>query len=126
MLGHLELLPGAAAADAESMFSQFPRLGSETPTGAGTDIGERLYSILSFYPRHAQWVGTFGNRVRLLAPALPQAADAHGLQVDLNLFKVQREQADAISSADASTVHNLNTDVRTPRPHHVSRATRVS
>jgi hypothetical protein len=32
--------------------------------------------------------------------------------VDLNLFKVQREFADPISSADASIVHNLNTDVR--------------
>ena len=46
MLGHLELLPDAAAADADSMFSLFPRLGSETPTSAGTDIGERMYSIL--------------------------------------------------------------------------------
>jgi hypothetical protein len=63
MLGHLELLPDAAAADADSMFSLFPRLGSETPTSAGTDISERMYSILSFFPRHAQWVGTFGNRV---------------------------------------------------------------
>lgn len=66
MLGHLELLPDAAAADADSMFSHFPRLGSETPTSAGTDISERMYSILSFFPRHAQWVGTFGSRVRFL------------------------------------------------------------
>ena len=34
------------------------------------------------------------------------------LQVDLNLFKMQREQADPISSADASIVHTLNADVR--------------
>jgi hypothetical protein len=46
------------------MFSRFPRLGSETATSAGTDIGDSLYSILSFFPRHAQWVGTFGNRVK--------------------------------------------------------------
>jgi hypothetical protein len=45
------------------MFSSFPRLGSETPTSAGADLGARMYSILNFFPRHAQWVGTFGNRV---------------------------------------------------------------
>ncbi len=70
MLGHLELLPDAAAADADAMFSHFPRLGSETPTSAGTDIGERMYSVLSFFPRHAQWVGTFGSRVRHVSRAV--------------------------------------------------------
>ncbi len=33
------------------------------------------------------------------------------LQVDLNLFKMQREHADPISSADPSIVHTLNADV---------------
>ena len=65
MLGHLELLPQPAAADVDAMFSRLPRLGSETATSAGTDIGDSLYSIFSFFPRHAQWVGTFGNRVKL-------------------------------------------------------------
>jgi hypothetical protein len=65
MLGHLELLPQPAASHVDAMLSRFPRLGSETATSAGTDIGDSLYSILSFFPRHAQWVGTFGNRVKL-------------------------------------------------------------
>ena len=34
-------------------------------------------------------------------------------QVDLNLFKVQREEPDPVSSMDASVLHALNTDVRT-------------
>jgi hypothetical protein len=115
MLGHLELLPNPAASEFDSIFSRFPRLGSETPTSAGTDIGDSVYSILSFIPRHAQWVGTFGNRVqpsrqrcvlvRLVRSLIPA-------QVDLNLFKVQREEADPISSIDTNVVHTLNTDVR--------------
>jgi hypothetical protein len=64
MLGHLELLPHPAASEVDSMFSRFPRLGSETPSSVGTDIGDSVYSILSFFPRHAQWVSTFGSRVR--------------------------------------------------------------
>ena len=64
MLGHLELCPPPAASHLDAMFSTFPRLGSETPTSAGADLGARMYSILNFFPRHAQWVGTFGNRVR--------------------------------------------------------------
>ena len=66
MLGHLELFRHPAAAEVDAMFSRFPRLGSETPTSAGTDLGDKMYSILNFFPRHAQWVGTFGNRVRHL------------------------------------------------------------
>ena len=34
-------------------------------------------------------------------------------QVDLNLFKVQREEPDPVSSMGASVLHALNTDVRT-------------
>jgi hypothetical protein len=38
-------------------------------------------------------------------------------QVDLNLFKVQREAADPISSMDAGIVHSLNTHVRAMSTH---------
>jgi hypothetical protein len=114
MLGHLELLPNPAASEFDSIFSRFPRLGSETPTSAGTDIGDSVYSILSFIPRHAQWVGTFGNRVKLSrqSTVLLRCISLVRWQVDLNLFKVQREEADPVSSVDANVVHTLNTDVR--------------
>jgi hypothetical protein len=83
MLGHLELLPKPAAAHVDAMFSRFPRLGSETATSAGTDIGDSLYSILSFFPRHAQWVGTFGNRVKLCVTCVLLCACLYGC---LHLF----------------------------------------
>ena len=41
------------------------------------------------------------------------------LQVDLNLFKMQREHADPISSADPSIVHTLNADVWMSFLHHL-------